>query len=100
MIHVYYKLRKIIVADVVPTSTTGKEGNDKQARSKNGNEMETAGSRSEDPSGSKAKPCWGLRGAKPPEAAGFYQNFKSISCKRNNETSFFSSKYVALKKVS
>lgn len=39
MIHVYYKLRKIIVADVVPTST-GKEGNDKQARSQNGNEME------------------------------------------------------------
>lgn len=36
MIHVYYKLRKIIVADVVPTST-GKEGNDKQARSQNGN---------------------------------------------------------------
>lgn len=36
MIHVYYKLRKIIVADVVPTST-GKEGNDKQARSMNGN---------------------------------------------------------------
>lgn len=40
MIHVYYKLRKIIVADVVPTSTTGKEGNDKQATSQNGNEME------------------------------------------------------------
>lgn len=36
MTHVYYKLRKIIVADVVPTST-GKEGNDKQARSMNGN---------------------------------------------------------------
>lgn len=36
MIHVYYKLRKIIVADVVPTSM-GKEGNDKQARSMNGN---------------------------------------------------------------
>lgn len=35
MIHVYYKLRKIIVADVVPTST-GKEGNDKQATSQNG----------------------------------------------------------------
>lgn len=42
----------IIVAHVVPTSTTGKEDNDKQARSQNGNEMETAGSRSEDPSGS------------------------------------------------
>lgn len=36
MIHVFYTLRKIIVADVVPTST-GKEGNDKQARSMNGN---------------------------------------------------------------
>lgn len=74
MIYVYCKLRKIIVADEVPTSTTGKEGNDKQARSQNGNEMETAGSRSEDPSGSRpAKPCWELRGAKPPEADGFYQ---------------------------
>lgn len=49
MIHVYYKLRKIIVADVVPTST-GKEGKVKKA--------------------------------KPPEAAGFCQNFKSTSCKR------------------
>lgn len=83
MIHVYYKLRKIIVADEVPTSTTGKEGNDKQARSQNGNEMETAGSRSEDPSGSRpAKPCWELRGRSPQKLMGFTKKFKSISCKR------------------
>lgn len=81
MIHVYYKLRKIIVADVVPTST-GKEGNDKQARSKNGNEMETAGSRSEDPSGSKAKPCWGLRGGRSPrKLLGFTKTLSQFPAK-------------------
>lgn len=42
MIHVYYKLRKIIVADVVPTST-GKEGNDIINRRVARMEMETVG---------------------------------------------------------
>lgn len=77
MIHVYYKLRKIIVADVVPTST-GKEGNDKQARSMNGNGN---GRGLRIPVSPGQIPAGG-GGAKPPEAAGFCQYFKSISCKR------------------
>lgn len=79
MIHVYYKLRKIIVADVVPTST-GKEGNDKQARSMNGNGngrgLRIPVSPGQIPAGGEGG------GAKPPEAARFCQNFKSISCIR------------------
>lgn len=74
MIHVYYKLRKIIVADVVPTST-GKEGNDKQATSQNGKGngrgLRTPVSPGQIPAGGGGA-----------EAAGFCQNFKSVSCKR------------------
>lgn len=72
MIHVYYKLRKIIVADVVPTST-GKEGNDKQARSMNGNGNGR---------GLRIPVSPGQIPAGGAEAAGFCQNFKSVSCKR------------------
>lgn len=60
MIHVYYKLRKIIVADVVPTST-GKEGNDKQARSMTGNGNGRGLSIPVSPN-----PCWGGGGGEAP----------------------------------
>lgn len=70
MIHVYYKLNKIIVADVVPTST-GKEGNDKQATSQNG---KGNGRGLRTPVGPGQIPAGG--------SGGFYQNFKSIYCKR------------------